>query len=58
MKKTRQENQCSGCEPVVDFILGKTNTTSAKRLTKGISRVTSLWLLAKMARSVKKSREY
>ena len=41
----------------MEFVSGKTNTPSAKRLTKGISSASSLWLLAKMARSVKKSRD-
>lgn len=40
-------------EPVIDFISGKTDTLAAKRLTKRICRLQSLWILAKMANAVK-----
>ena len=50
-KKTKAE------EPILDFILGKTNTLAAKRLTKNISCIQSLWILAKMTRVVKKCSE-
>ena len=42
-------------EPILDFISGSTNTPSAMRLTKEIRSLHSLWILAKMSRSVKKT---
>ncbi len=41
--------------PVLDFVSGKTETIAAKRLTKNIRSVHSLWLLAKMSNSVRSS---
>lgn len=40
--------------PILDFISGNTNTKAAKRLTKNIGSLQSLWQLAKMAAMVKK----
>lgn len=50
-KKTKAE------EPILDFISGKTNTSAAKRLTKSIGSLQSLWVLAKMTGVVKKYSE-
>ena len=36
-------------EPVLDFISGNTDTLAAKRLTKNIRSLRSLWLLSKMS---------
>lgn len=47
------ENKKKRSEPVLDFISGNANTASAKRLTKNINSLRSLWLLAKMSKDVK-----
>ena len=43
-----KNHKASNQGPVLDFISGKTETESAKRLTAGIHNLRSLWLLAKM----------
>lgn len=43
----------SSCSPVLEFISGKTETAAAKRVTKGINSLQSLWLLAKMTGNVR-----
>ncbi len=50
--KQNYKTKCG--EPILDFISGKTNTSAAKRLTKSISSLQSLWQLAKMTGIVKK----
>lgn len=42
-------------EPILDFISGRMNTQSAKRVTRKIPSLQSLWLLAKMAGNIKKA---
>ena len=41
--------------PVAEFILGRTNTRTAMRLTRNISSAKTLWLLAKMSRCVQQT---
>jgi hypothetical protein len=54
MKHKENTNNASAGAPVLDFISGKTNTSAAKRLTKSIGSLQSLWQLAKMTGIVKK----
>lgn len=51
MKEKQMEDQVSN-GPVLDFITGKTETAAAKRLTRNIRSVRSLWMLAKMKKAV------
>lgn len=51
MNQKRMENQTSN-GPVLDFIMGKTDTAAAKRLTRNIRSVRSLWILARMKGAV------
>ena len=55
MKHNDDNAPANGSEPILDFISGRTNTPSAMRLTKEIRSLHSLWILAKMSRSVKKT---
>lgn len=55
MKQRHNSNKVKTSEPVLDFILGKTHTSAAKRLTSSIVSLRSLWQLAKMTRIVKES---
>lgn len=55
MKQKNNSNKAKTCEPILDFIAGKTNTLAAKRLTKSICSIQSLWQLAKMTRIVRES---
>lgn len=51
----QKNNKTKVEEPILDFISGKTNTSAAQRLTKGICSLQSLWQLAKMASIVRES---
>lgn len=53
MKQKNNSNKAKTCEPILDFISGKTQTSAAKRLTKSIVCLQSLWQLAKMSRIVR-----
>lgn len=55
--KQNNSNKAKTCEPILDFISGKTNTFAAKRLTKSICSIQSLWQLAKMTGVVRKCSE-
>ena len=55
MKQKNNRNKAKTSEPILDFISGKTNTFAAKRLTKSIGSIQSLWQLAKMTRIVRES---
>jgi|GEM_PF-2643805 len=55
MKQKNNSNKAKAGEPILDFISGKTNTFAAKRLTKSICSIQSLWQLAKMTRIVRES---
>lgn len=57
MKQKSNSNKAKAGDPILDFISGKTNTSAAKRLTKSINSIQSLWLLAKMTGAVKKCSE-
>lgn len=54
MKHKDNSSKPKVSELVLEFISGKTNTIAAKRLTKSIGSLQSLWLLAKMTEIVKK----
>ena len=54
MKQKNNSNKAKTSEPILGFISGKTNTFAAKRLTKSISSIQSLWQLAKMTEVVRK----
>ena len=55
MKQKSNSKKTKAGEPVLDFISGKTNTSAAKKLTKSIGSLQSLWQLAKMTRIVRES---
>lgn len=55
MKQKNNSNKAKANEPILDFISGKTQTMAAKRLTKSIVSIQSLWQLAKMTRIVRES---
>ena len=55
MKQKNNSNKAKTCEPILDFISGKTQTSAAKRLTRRIVSLQSLWQLAKMTGIVKES---
>ena len=55
MKQKNNSKKAKASEPILDFISGKTNTFAAKRLTKSICSIQSLWQLAKMTRIVRES---
>ena len=55
MKQENNSNKAKTSEPILDFISGMTNTFAAKRLTKSICSIQSLWQLAKMTRIVRES---
>ena len=55
MKQKSNSKKTKAGEPVLDFISGKTNTSAAKRLTRSIVSLQSLWQLAKMTRIVRES---
>ncbi len=55
MKQRHNSNKVKASEPVLDFISGKTHTSAAKRLTRSIVSLQSLWQLAKMTRIVRES---
>lgn len=57
MKQRHNSNKVKASEPVLDFISGKTHTSAAKRLTKNIISLQSLWQLAKMTAIVRKNCE-
>ncbi|MBE6303612.1 MAG: hypothetical protein E7089_06720 [Bacteroidales bacterium] len=54
IKQKRITNKHRKEEPVLDFISSRVNTLGARRLTKGIKNLYSLWLLAKMSNNIKK----
>lgn len=55
MKQNNNSSRAKKREPILDFISGKTQTTVAKRLTKSIVSLQSLWQLAKMTEIVRES---
>ena len=55
MKHKNNSNKAKASEPILDFISGKTQTSAAKRLTKSIVCLQSLWQLAKMSRIIRES---
>ena len=55
MKQKNNSSKVNASEPILDFISGKTQTSAAKRLTKSIVSLQSLWQLAKMTRIVRES---
>ena len=55
MKHINNGNNAKVGEPILDFISGKTQTSAAKRITKSIVCLQSLWQLAKMTRIVRES---
>lgn len=55
MKQKNNSNKAKASEPILDFITGRTQTLAAKRLTRSIVSLQSLWQLAKMTRIVKES---
>ena len=55
MKQKNNSSKAKTSEPILDFISGKTQTSAAKRLTKSIVSLQSLWQLAKMTRIVRES---
>lgn len=55
MKQKNNSSKAKASEPILDFISGKTQTSAAKRLTRSIASLQSLWQLAKMTRIVKGS---
>ena len=55
MKQKNNSNKAKASEPILDFISGKTQTSAAKRLTRSIVGLQSLWQLAKMTRIVSES---
>jgi hypothetical protein len=57
MKQKSNSKKTKSGEPVLDFISGKTNTSAAKKLTKSIGSLQSLWQLAKMTGIVMKCSE-
>lgn len=57
MKHINNSNNAKVGEPILDFISGKTQTTAAKRVTRSIVSLQSLWQLAKMTRMVRESRK-
>lgn len=57
MKHKDNSNKVKVGEPILDFISGKMDTTAAKRVTKNIGCLQSLWQLAKMTGIVKKYSE-
>ncbi len=54
MKHKKNNSKTKGGEPILEFISGKTNTLAAKRVTKSIGSLKSLWQLARMTGIVKK----
>ena len=52
MKQKSNSSKSKTSEPILDFISGKTKTQAAKRLTKSVVSIQSLWQLAKMSRIV------
>ena len=57
MKQKNNSNKAKTCEPILDFISGKTQTSAAKRLTKSIVSLQSLWKKEKMTGVVRKCSE-
>ena len=57
MKQKSDSIKAKANEPILDFISDKTQTLAAKRLTRSIVSLHSLWQLAKMSRIVKKNTE-
>ena len=57
MKQKNNSSKAKASEPILDFISGKTQTSAAKRLTKNIISLQSLWQLAKMTAIVRKNCE-
>ena len=55
MKQKNNSNKAKASEPILDFISGKTQTSAAKRLTRSIVGLQSLWQLAKMTEIVRES---
>lgn len=55
MKQKNNSSKAKVSEPILDFISGKTQTSAAKRLTKSIVSLTSLWQLAKMTGIVREN---
>ena len=55
MKQKNNSSKAKVSEPILDFITGRTQTLAAKRLTRSIVSLQSLWHLAKMTRIVKES---
>lgn len=57
MKQKNNSSKAKDCEPILDFISGKMQTSATQRLTKSVASLQSLWQLAKMAGIVKKYNE-
>ena len=55
MKQKNNSNKAKASEPILDFISGKTQTLTAKRLTRSVVSLQSLWQLAKMTRIARES---
>ena len=53
----QKNNKSKSGEPILDFISGKIQTSAAKRLTRSIISIQSLWQLAKMSGIVRESRK-
>lgn len=54
MKHKKNNSKTESGEPILEFISGKTNTLAAKRVTKSIGSLKSLWQLTRMTGIVKK----
>lgn len=55
MKQKNNSSKIKAGEPILDFISGETQTSAAKRLTRSITSLQSLWQLAKMTGIVRES---
>lgn len=55
MKQKNNSSKIKASEPILDFISGETQTSAAKRLTRSITSLQSLWQLAKMTGIVRES---
>ncbi|MBR2380530.1 MAG: hypothetical protein IKA86_06025 [Paraprevotella sp.] len=57
MKQIDNINKAKVKNPMLDFLSGNVNTSAAKRLTRSVCSMLSLWQLAKMSRIVNKNTE-